>query len=213
MAEKSKLETVEGEIWGSGCFQGPIFFYSPTEPRTTEPRKTESRKSLPRMDWTSDGLNSEWTQPQMGLNPEWTEPRMGLNPEWTQPRMGLNPEWDSAPNGTQSRMGLNPEWDSTPNGLDPEWTRPRMDSTPTGTQPQMDSTPNGLNSEWDSTSNFYQPRIWCTMCTYIMVYNVYIYQKNGFKKREHWLVYFSPKKVIKASTYTSSAPCWRSWKL
>ncbi len=150
---------------------------SPTEPRTTEPRKIEPRKTQTRMDWTSNGLNPEWTQPQMGLNPEWTEPRMGLNPEWTQPWMGLNPDW------TQPRPGLNPERTQPRPGLNPEWTELRM----------------GLNLEFLSTSN--------------MVYNVYIYQKNGFKKREHWSVCFSQKKVIRAPTYTSSAPCWRSWIL
>ncbi len=87
------------------------------------------------MDWTSNGLNPEWTQPRMGLNPGWTEPRMGLNPEWTQPWMGLNSEW----------------------------TEPRLDSTPTGTQPRLDRTQNGTESRLDSTSNFFQPRIWCTM--------------------------------------------------
>jgi hypothetical protein len=101
---------------------------------------------------------------------------MGLNPEWTQPRMGLNPEWDCTPNGTQPRMGLNPDWTQprlglTPNGLNPDW-----DSTPTETELRM-----GLNLEFLSTSN--------------MVYNVYIYQKDGFKKREHWSVYFSQKRL------------------
>jgi hypothetical protein len=103
----------------------------------------------------------------------------GPNPEWDSTPNGPNPEWDSIPNGTQPRMGLNPEW-----------TELRM----------------GLNLEFlsASTSNFYQPQIWCTMCTYI---------KRMDLKRENTSVYFSQKKVIRASTYTSSAPCWRSWKL
>ncbi len=125
---------------------------SPTEPRTTEPRKTEPRKTQPRMDWTSNGLNPDWTEPRMGLNPEKTEPRMGLNPDWTQPRMGLNPEWDWTPNGlnpdwTEPRLGLNPDWTQPWLGLNPDWTELRM----------------GLNPDWDSTSNYYQPRIWCPM--------------------------------------------------
>jgi hypothetical protein len=57
---------------------------------------------------TPNGLNPEWTQPQMDwiqnrLNSEWTELRMGLNIEQTQHRKGLNPEW------AELRMGLNLE--------------------------------------------------------------------------------------------------------
>jgi hypothetical protein len=131
------------------------------------------------MDWTSNGLNLEWTQPRKGLNPDWTEPRMGLNPEWTELRMGLNPEWDSTPNGTEPRL------DSTPTG-----TQPRMNSTPTGTQPRM-----RLNSEWDSTSNFYQHRTWW--------HNVYIYQKDGFKKRENTDQSISVKKRLSGPQHTN----------
>ncbi len=119
---------------------------SATEPRTTEPRKTEPRKTQPWMDWTSNGLNPEWTQPRMGLNPEWDSTPNCLNPEWDWTPNGPNLEWDWTPNGTEPRMdwtltGLKPDWDSTPNGLNPDW-----DSTSTGTQPRPGiSTPQAEN--------------------------------------------------------------------
>ncbi len=119
-----------------------------------------------------------------GLNPEWTEPRMyrtpnGPNLEWTELRIdstptGLNSEWDSSStflstsngvqcqcvhqkNGFKKRSGMN-----LSRGWDPVGTRPRLK----------------LKSEWDSTSTF--------LSTPRMVYNVkvYVYQKNGFKKKK-----------------------------
>jgi hypothetical protein len=63
-------------------------------------------------------------------------------------------------------MGLNPDWTQPRLGLNPEWTQPRLGLNPEWTELRM-----GLNLEFLSTSK--------------MVYNVYKYQKNGFKKREN----------------------------
>jgi hypothetical protein len=63
-------------------------------------------------------------------------------------------------------MGLNPDWTQPRPGLNPEWTQPQLGLNPEWTELRM-----GLNLEFLSISN--------------MVYNVYIYQKNGFKKKEH----------------------------
>ncbi len=65
----------------------------------------------PRMDWTPNWMNPQWTRTPNGLNSEWTEPRMDWTPN------GLNSEW--------TQFGT----DSTPNELNPKGTQPRLDST------------------------------------------------------------------------------------
>ncbi len=104
---------------------------------------------------------------------------------------GTEPRMDPTQNGTEPRMGLNPEWDWTPNGLNPDWTQPRLGLNPDWTELRM-----GLNPDWDSTSNFYQPRIWCTM--------VYI-KRMDFKKRDRGWVSVGVEKTLinKAVIYSS----------
>jgi hypothetical protein len=70
-------------------------------------------------------------------------------------------------------MGLNPDWTQPRLGLNPEWTELRM----------------GLNLEFLSTSN--------------MVYNVYLYQKDGFKKRENTDQSISVKKRLSGPQHTN----------
>ncbi len=160
------------------------------------------------MDWTSNGLNLEWTKPRMdptpaGLNLEWTEPRMywtsngpnsewtelrmdstptGLNPDWTQPQPGLNHVRDSTLTGTQPLLRLNPEWTQHRLRLKPEWTELRM----------------GLNLKFLSTSNGVQ-------CHGVHISKEWI-------SKENTSVYFSRRR-LSGPQHSSSAPCWRSWNL
>jgi hypothetical protein len=129
----------------------------------------------PRLDSTPTGLNPNWDSTPTGINPDWDTTPNGLNPDWDSTLNGLNSEWDSTSNSSQHRMvynvnvyiktmDLKRDWNESQSGLSPG-----QDSTPTETELRM-----GLNLEFLSTLNGVQYNV-----------KVYIYQKNGFKKRIH----------------------------